>query len=556
VGRADAWIFRAMIARPRIACARLRAAALTLAALGAACGEGPPRHSVIPQPASVELERADTFHVTPLTWITYEPEAPEVEPIARFLSDLIGNTWQTRPPVVAIAGPDPGPSIHLSLAGSAALGAEGYELLIDTARVELTAAAPAGLFYGVQTIRQLLPPLVEYSAAYRRPLWMPVGRVDDVPRFEWRGAMLDVARHFRPVEDVKRFIDLMAPYKLNRLHLHLSDDQGWRIEIPGWPRLTEIGGSTQLGGGPGGYYTAADYTEIVQHAASRFVVIVPEIDMPGHTNAALASYPALNCEGVAPELFTGTAVGFSSLCTDADVTHDFVEDVVREISALTPGAYFHVGGDEARRTSEEDYNAFIERAQDIVRAHGKRMVGWDEVVHTRLAPESLVQIWRPLWPDPDAPAPSAGLSEAARVVQDGATRAVEAGAKFILSPADRIYLDMKYDRRTVLGLTWAGITDLRRAYDWEPREIFHEIPEASIAGVEATLWSETMGSLADIEYLAFPRLAAVAELGWSPAEARSWAGFRQRLRTHGARWTALGVNFRRVPEIFWITDPG
>jgi len=534
-----------------------RLVALTLGALGAACGEAMPEHTVIPRPVSAELSPTDAFHLTDATWVTYDPEASAAEPVARFLSNLIGNTAETRPRVVAIAGPDSGPSIHLSLAGSVeTLGNEGYELVIETYRVELTAATPAGLFYGVQTMRQLMPALVEYTAAYQRPLHLPVGRIVDTPRFEWRGAMLDVARHFRPVSDVQRFIDLMVPYKLNRLHLHLSDDQGWRIEIPGWPRLTEVGGSTEVGGGPGGYYTAADYVGIVEYAAERFITVVPEIDIPGHTNAALASYPELNCDGVAPELYTGTDVGFSSLCTDAEITYDFLDDVIREISALTPGPYFHVGGDEARQTSDEDYVAFIERVQEIVQSHGKRMIGWDEVVTTALAPGSLAQLWRPLWPDPDAPEPDPATAAAAAVVQAGASRAVEVGAKFILSPADRIYLDMKYDQSTVLGLAWAGLTDVRRAYDWEPNEVFAEIPEQSFAGVEATLWSETMGSLADIEYLAFPRLAAVAELGWSPSGAREWEDFRRRLAGHGARWTALGVNFRRVPEVDWTVDPG
>jgi hexosaminidase len=541
---------------PRTVSADRRLFALMLGALGAACGEEAPDHSLIPLPTSVQLQADGTFHVTDFTWVTYDPDAPQAEPIARFLSDLIGNTVQTRPRVVAISGPDPGPSIHLSLRGAAeTLGDEGYELVIDTTRIELTAATPAGLFHGVQTIRQLLPPLVEYTAAYQRPLPLPTGSIIDVPRFEWRGAMLDVARHFRPVADVKRFIDLMAPYKLNRLHLHLSDDQGWRIEVPGWPRLTEHGGSTQVGGGPGGFYTVDDYAEIVEHARSRFITVVPEIDVPGHTNAALASYPELTCDGVAPDLFTGTAVGFSSLCTDSETTYDFLEDVIRQISALTPGPYLHIGGDEARETAQEDYVAFIERVQEIVQAHGKRMIGWDEVVTTRLAPGSVVQIWRPLWPDPGAAQPDPGTAAAAATVQAGATRAVEAGASFILSPADRLYLDMKYDRSTVLGLLWAGLTDLRRAYDWEPTEVFGEIPEPSIAGLEAPLWSETMGSLSDIEYLAFPRLAAVAELGWSRADARDWEDFKRRLRAHGARWTALGVNYRRVREIDWMLEP-
>ncbi len=528
--------------------------ALLLGVLGTACGEPAPEHSVIPLPASVQVTAADTFHVREYTRITYD--APEAQPIARFLSELIGNTVETRPPILAGTEAGVPSAIHLSLGGSVdELGAEGYVLEIDTALVEVTAAAPAGLFYGAQTIRQLLPALVEYTAAYPRPLFLPVGRIVDRPRFEWRGAMLDVSRHFRPVEDVKRFIERMALYKLNRLHIHLSDDQGWRIEIPGWPLLTEIGGSTQVGGDPGGFYTAADYTEIVAHAAAHFITVVPEIDVPGHTNAALASYPELNCDGVAPELYTGTDVGFSSLCIDAEITYRFLDDVVREISALTPGPYFHVGGDEARQTSEEDFVRFIERAQEIVESHGKRMIGWDEVVTARLSGASLAQLWRPLWPDPGAPPPDSATAAAAAVVQEGATRAVEVGARFILSPSDRIYLDMKYDRSTVLGLAWAGLVDLRRAYDWEPTEVFAEIPEASMAGVEAPLWSETMGSLADIEYLAFPRLAAVAELGWSPADARSWEDFRHRVASHGARWTAMGVNFRRVPEIDWVTDP-
>jgi hexosaminidase len=310
-----------------------------------------------------------------------------------------------------------------------------------------------------------------------------------------------------------------------------------------------------VGGGPGGFYTAADYLGIVEHAAAHFITVVPEIDTPGHTNAALASYPELNCDGIAPPLYTGTEVGFSSLCTDDDLTYEFLDDVVREIAALTPGPYFHVGGDEARQTSDEDFIAFIERAQEIVESHGKRMIGWDEVVTADLSPGSLAQLWRPLWPDPGAPQPDSATAAAAATVQAGATRAVDVGAKFILSPADRIYLDMKYDPTTVIGLTWASIIDLRRAYDWEPAEVFSQIPEASVAGVEATLWAETMGSIEDVEYLAFPRLTAVAELAWTPESARSWGSFRWRLAAHGARWTAQGVNFRRAPEVGWLIEP-
>jgi len=526
----------------------------------AACGAPEPEHAVIPIPVSVELLPGDTFHVTEDTRITFEAGDAEGERVGRILAGWIGNTVETTPEVVATEAPAtgpsigsaPSPSIHFAIRGPASsLGSEGYEVAITASRVDVTATTPAGLFYGAQTLRQLLPPLVEYTAAYPRPLFLPVGRIADAPRFGWRGAMLDVARHFRPVEDVKRFIDLMALYKLNRLHLHLSDDQGWRIEIPGWPRLTEHGGSTEVGGGPGGFYTTADYTDLVRYASERFVTIVPEIDVPGHTNAALSAYPELTCDGVAPELYTGTEVGFSSLCTDKELVYEFMDEVVREISALTPGVYFHVGGDEARKTEDEDFVAFIERMQEIVRSHGKRMIGWDEVATVALAPESIVQLWRPLWPEGGPPEPGS----AAAVLQEGATRAVGVGATFILSPADRIYLDMKYDSSTVIGLTWAGISDLRTAYQWEPTVVFEDIPEAAIAGVEAPLWSETMGTLDDVEYLAFPRLAGVAELGWSPAATRDWDDYRRRVGAHGARWTALGVNFQHSALIDWSLDP-
>ncbi len=293
----------------------------------------------------------------------------------------------------------------------------------------------------------------------------------------------------------------------------------------------------------------------MRYAADRFVTVVPEIDMPGHTNAALASYPELNCDGVAPDLYTGTEVGFSSLCTTKDTVYAFLDDVIGEISALTPGAYFHVGGDEARRTTPAEYVAFIERVQKIVQSHGKRMIGWDETATTDLARESLVQLWRPLWPEDGAPRPDSATAAVAAVLQNGATRAADAGAEFILSPADRIYLDMKYDASTVLGLRWAGLSDPRRAYDWEPTTVFSQLPERSIAGVEATLWSETLGSMDDVEYLAFPRLAGVAELGWSPARKLGWEDFRRRVGAHGARWTALGVNFHRSADIDWTLDP-
>ena len=524
----------------------------------AGCGTGPDKveHTIIPLPASVEWMPSDTFHFTEETRILFDPTDTEAERVGDLLSSLIGNSTETMPPVEARSGDVTDGTVYLTREGaSSSLGSEGYELTVTASQVTVRAMNSAGLFYGVQTIRHLLPPVVEYTAAYPQPLSLPGVHITDQPRFGWRGMMLDVARHFLPLHDVKRFIDLAALYKLNRLHLHLSDDQGWRVEIPGWPNLTEYGGSTEVGGGVGGYYSTDEYTELVEYAQDRFITVVPEIDIPGHTNAALASYADLNCDGIARDLYIGTNVGFSALCVDKDITYEFLDDVIREISSRTPGPYFHVGGDEVEELSEEEYITFIERMQSMVGSHGKRMIGWDEIALANLDPGSVVQLWRPYWPT-DQTENMDSAQVALRVeFEAGILGAVDAGATVVLSPADRLYLDMKYDTSTVLGLTWAGIPDERMSYDWSISDKFSSLPEDAIAGVEAPLWSETLGTLEDFEYMAFPRLAGVAELGWTSASLRDWAEYRMRLGAQSARWMVLGINFRRSPLIPWDMGP-
>ena len=526
--------------------------------LVAGCGTGPDKveHTIIPLPASVEWMPSDTFHFTEETQILFDPTDTEAERVGDLLSSLIGNSTETMPPVEARSGDVTDGTVYLTREGaSSSLGSEGYELTVTASQVTVRAMNSAGLFYGVQTIRHLLPPVVEYTAAYPQPLSLPGVHITDQPRFGGRGMMLDVARHFLPLHDVKRFIDLAALYKLNRLHLHLSDDQGWRVEIPGWPNLTEYGGSTEVGGGVGGYYSTDEYTELVEYAQDRFITVVPEIDIPGHTNAALASYADLNCDGIARDLYIGTNVGFSALCVDKDITYEFLDDVIREISSRTPGPYFHVGGDEVEELSEEEYITFIERMQSMVGSHGKRMIGWDEIALANLDPGSVVQLWRPYW-QTDQTENMDSAQVALRVeFEAGILGAVDAGATVVLSPADRLYLDMKYDTSTVLGLTWAGIPDERMSYDWEIADKFSSLPEDAIAGVEAPLWSETLGTLEDFEYMAFPRLAGVAEHGWTSASLRDWAEYRIRLGAQSARWMVLGINFRRSPLIPWDMGP-
>jgi len=416
-------------------------------------------------------------------------------------------------------------------------GSEGYRLRSGPSGITLTAAKPAGLFHGVQTLRQLLPADVEQRTRRPGPWLVAGGTVTDSPRFGWRGAMLDVSRHFFSVEEVKRYIDRISLYKINKLHLHLSDDQGWRIAIDSWPRLATYGGSTEVGGGPGGYYTKDDYREIVRYAASRYLEVVPEIDMPGHTNAALASYAGLNCDGVAPPLYTGTQVGFSSLCVGKEITYDFVEDVVREIAALTPGRYLHIGGDEAHSTPHEEYAAFMERVQPVVARYGKTVVGWHQLTGATPAKGALAQYW-------GLDGTSAG--EKAQVAQ-----AARNGTGLILSPADRAYMDMKYDANTPLGLSWAGYVEVRRSYDWNPGAYLEGVPESAVRGVEAPLWTETLDEVGELEFMAFPRLPGIAELGWSPAETHDWESYRSRLAAQGPRWEALGVNFYRSPQVAW-----
>ena len=489
--------------------------------------------ALIPVPRQLEPGRGDAFTLGPQTVIFVPDGDADAQRIGRYLSGVIGLAAGPEPPQVEPTRAGTAGAIHLRIGGTAGGAAEGYELIVEATAVTITAASHAGLFYGVQTLRQLLPAFIEYEAVRSdksRPLRIDPVRIADAPRFEWRGAMLDVSRHFFSVEDVKRYIDLISLYKMNRLHLHLADDQGWRIEITSWPKLTAHGGSTEVGGGPGGFYTQAQYAELVSYAGDRFVTIVPEIDMPGHTNAALASYAELNCDGKARRLYTGIDVGFSALCVDKEVTYRFIDDVVREIAALTPTPYFHVGGDEVKTLTPARYSQFIERVQKIVHSHGKRMVGWDEVAAAALLPTTIVQHWRP----------------------DGSpTAAVEKGAKVIMSVANRAYLDMKYDSGTPIGLNWAANIDVRNAYDWDPATVSKGVAERALLGVEAPIWTETLASMREVEFMAFPRLTAIAEIGWSRNDARNWEDFRRRLGAHGPRFSALGINFHREASVPW-----
>lgn len=485
--------------------------------------------NIIPMPVLVQAT-GQTFTLSPDAGIYVQAGNDELLRIGQYLADKLNPATGYATKVIPESKAPAQGNIYLTTEGSdATLGDEGYALTVAQDGVTLVANKPAGLFRGIQTIRQMLPPAIDNSTVQPGPWTMATGTIRDYPRFEWRGAMLDVARHFFKVDDVKRYIDTLAYYKLNRFHLHLADDQGWRIEIKSWPKLATYGGSTEVGGGSGGYYTQAEYADLVAYAQSRYITVIPEIDMPGHVNAAQASYPELNCNGTAPDLYTSIDVGFSSLCIDSDMTYKFVDDVIKELAALTPGPYIHIGGDEARSTPPEDYKRFIERIQPIVESHGKQMVGWEEIGNAKLLPTAIAQDWN----------------------DKMTAKAVQQGAKVIISSATKAYMDMKYDPSTTLGLNWAGYTDVQTAYDWDPTTREAGVTERDILGVEAPLWSETLQTLDDINFMTFPRLPGYAEIGWSPATGRSWSEYSTRLAAHGPRWAALGVNFFRSSDIPW-----
>nr|WP_249044686.1 family 20 glycosylhydrolase [Crossiella equi] len=496
--------------------------------------------SVVPAPASVTPSAGVTHTLSAATRIQTQAGSAEATGVGNYLAGILRRSTGYPLPVSAASG-TPADGIALLLSGApASVGEEGYQLDVTAGAVTVRANKAAGLFNGVQTLRQLLPAAVESSSVKPGPWTVPGAKIVDQPRFGYRGAHLDVARHFLDINAVKRYIDQLALYKINNFHWHLTDDQGWRIQIDSWPNLTKHGASTQVGGGPGGFFTKAQYTEVVNYAKERHITVVPEVDMPGHTNAALSSYAELNCNNVAPPMRTDTEVGYSSLCINKDITYRFVEDVIRELAAITPGEYFHLGGDEAHATSDADYNTFMQKVMPLVGKYGKKIIGWHEFAKVNPpAPTSAVpQYW--------------GTTTSDTNVANHAAR----GGKVLLSPANKSYLDMKYNASTPLGLSWAGFIEVQDAYNWNPGGYLSGVGENAVFGVEAPLWSETITKTADIEFMAFPRLPAVAELGWSPRSTHNWDAFKNRLAAQGPRWETMGINFYRSTQVPWgSTNP-
>lgn len=447
------------------------------------------------------------------------------------------------------------------------LADEGYRLDVTAESVHLTGGSTAGVFRGVQTLLQLLPADIYRRAHATDTGWeiMPAS-ITDEPRFSWRGAMLDVVRHFIPKHDILRFVDLMVMHKLNTLHLHLTDDQGWRIEILRYPKLTEIGAwrrETQVGADPdspsdgrphGGFYTQADIREIVAYAAARFITVVPEIETPGHAQAAIAAYPDLGVTGQPVEVFTRWGINPTVLNAE-DSTVSFFQNVLEEVMDLFPSPFIGIGGDECPReqwqtdprTQERMIELglideaqiqtwFISRLEETITARGRRVFGWDEILEGDLSTDAVVASWR-------------GMT--------GATTAIKRGNDVVSCPDDQVYLDYRQSDHPTEPIPVAIPLTVADVYAYNPvPDALTEDEERHVLGGQVNIWTEHMDSPRTIDYFAFPRLCAAAEVLWS-GPGGSYDGFAPRLQDHLGRLDAFGVEYRRDSGPFpWQQRPG
>ncbi len=525
----------------------------------------------IPKPVSTTVGQG-SFTLTASARIVVPSGSDAALPVAQDLADYLRPATGYSLPVVT-GGVQSG-DIELILGDPGGLQAdpdgEGYQLDTTAGGVTLEAITTHGLYNGVQTIRQLLPAWITSSSVQPGPWTMPVVQITDYPRYTYRGLMLDIARHYEPPSAVEQLIDQAAAYKINTLHLHVSDDQGFRIVINGFPNLTTIGGQGSVGTGgrtmdPGGYWTQADYQAVVAYAAAHFITVVPEVDSPGHNNAIIMSeyndttnpllngHPQdINCGANNPPVWDYTEdVGYSAMCPASTNTWAIMTAIIDQLTAMSPGPYYDVGGDEVPTTllSQSQYASFVNQEAGIINGQGKTVMGWADIAGpgTNLTGPSVAEYWNP-----------ASGSTSGTIT---ATEAVQKGMKIVMAPASHAYLDQKYKRNVppTLGLTWACTRgcDVDQFYNWDPGSYVTGVTDSNVIGVEGAMWGETVVNLSDIGYMVFPRLPALAELGWSPKADRTsvrspaYRDFVGRLAAQGARLMAGGVNFYPSTEVPW-----
>jgi hexosaminidase len=452
------------------------------------------------------------------------------------------------------------------------LGAEGYVLDVTPARVTVRAPELAGVFYGIQTIRQLLPPEILREAKVAGVQWtMPAVHIEDKPRFPWRGMHLDVGRHFMPKEFIKKYLDLLALHKMNTFHWHLTEDQGWRLEILQYPKLTEVGAwrsetivGRQSGNQKdwkfdakrhGGYYTRDDVREIVEYAKERFINVVPEIEMPGHAVAAIAAYPSLGVDAAGTQVATWWGV-FDNILSPEEGTVKFMQNVLSEVLEIFPSRFIHVGGDEAAKArwkssarvqermkelgiADEDalQSWFIRQMDDFLTSKGRRLIGWDEILDGGLAPGAAVMSWR-------------GTR--------GGMAAARQGHDVVMAPTSNTYFDYYQARpQESEPLAIGGYLPLETVYAFEPvpQDLEPQFRQ-HILGAQGQVWTEYLETPKQVEYMAFPRACALAEVLWTPADEKDFAGFLARLQVHQRRLSILDVNYRPVAAAAVTTSGG
>ncbi|HEY7642714.1 MAG TPA: family 20 glycosylhydrolase [Steroidobacteraceae bacterium] len=504
--------------------------ALLLAIATSAPAQGPALN-VVPRPATVEA-RTGTFQLTGDTRIVAADE--ESRRIARAFNDFLLEQHGLH---LQITGARPRSQNYISFSQDRSRGLvdEGYHLVIGPGDIRVT-GRPAGLFYGMQTLTQLLP--LEIKPAIE----LPALAITDYPRFDYRGLLLDVGRHYFSVEHIKKMLDLAAQYRINRFHWHLTDDQGWRIEIKKYPRLTEVGSYVDDTSPGGRYYTQEQIKDLVAYAQARFITVIPEIEMPGHAGAAVAAYPQLACT---------PGVGANVLCP-SDATFAFLRDVLTEVGALFPGPYIHIGSDEVDKrwwrespaaqaiirreglkSEDELQSYFVRRIEQFLGSTGKRTIGWDEILEGGLAPNAIVMSWRG---------------------EEGGIEAVQQKHQAIMTPSEYCYFDYYQGDPRREPLAIGGFVPLEKVYGYEPipRALQGQAREY-VLGAQASVWTEYISTPDHLEYMVFPRLLAFSEAVWSPAAVRDYGDFERRLPYQLQRLDKQDVRFR-IPEPAGLHD--
>lgn len=526
--------------------------------------------SIIPQPVSVEKKNGQ-FELSAASAIVSADNNNEVQRIiAAFAGSLRNATGYPMPVRAAASESSSAIVVLLNKNPDPVLGKEGYALDVSPSTVSLQANNASGLFYGLQTLLQLFPKEIESKSAVKKTSWtIPAVRISDFPRFAWRGLMFDVSRHFFTKQQVKDFIDEMVKYKLNLLHLHLTDDEGWRIEIKSLPKLTQVGAWRAHRTGTfgnlepptpdeprdyGGFYTHDDIKELVQYASDRFVNILPEVDVPGHSLAAVVSYPELSCTpGVekyrvrsGEKIMNWHSGGFTALidntlCPANEKVYTFLDKVFTEVAALFPFEYIHMGGDECAKNfweknpqikalmnreklkdMHEVQSYFVKRVEKIIESKGKKMIGWDEILEGGLAPNAAVMSWR-------------GLK--------GGIEAAKQNHEVVMSPTTFAYLDYMQSDPLLEPPVYASLR-LKTAYSFEP--VPDGVDPKFIKGGQGNLWTEQVYNTRHLQYMLWPRAYAIAESVWSPKDKKNWNNFSKRVEAHFDRMDMRQIKYSRA----------